>query len=104
MNRKFRLMKSPEQIKEEQVNFLLEDIEKNLGEYKTAIELRDKQLADTKRILKGTKFSYNNLLKENKQLKEYILGIKPKFQNYQKQQKEQEHLQDTQHFRRPKKI
>ena len=37
-------MKSPEQIKEEQVNFLLEDIEKNLGEYKTAIELRDKQL------------------------------------------------------------
>ena len=45
-------MKSPEQIKEEQVNFLLEDIEKNLGEYKTAIELRDKQLADTKRILK----------------------------------------------------
>ena len=69
MNRKLRLTKSPEQIKEEQVNFLLEDIAKNLKEYKTTIELRDKQLADTKRILKGTKVSYNNLLKENKQLK-----------------------------------
>ena len=69
MNRKLRLAKSPEQIKEEQVNFLLEDIAKNLKEYKTTIELRDKQLADTKRILKGTKVSYNNLLKENKQLK-----------------------------------
>ena len=69
MNRKLRLTKSLEQIKEEQVNFLLDDIEKNLGEYKTAIELREKQLADTKRTLKGTKVSYNNLLKENKQLK-----------------------------------
>ena len=65
MNRKLRPTKSPQQIKEEQVNFLLEDIEKNLEEYKTAIELRDKQLADTKRILKAAKVSYDNLLKEN---------------------------------------
>ena len=67
MNRKLRPTKSPQQIKEEQVNFLLEDIEKKLEEYKTAIELRDKQLADTKRILKAAKVSYDNLLKENKQ-------------------------------------
>ena len=66
MNRKLRPTKSPQQIKEEQVNFLLEDIEKNLEEYKTATELRDKQLADTKRILKGAKVSYDNLLKESK--------------------------------------
>ena len=65
MNRKLRPTKSPQQIKEEQVNFLLEDIEKKLEEYKTAIELRDKQLADTKRILKAAKVSYDNLLKEN---------------------------------------
>ena len=65
MNRKLRATKSPQQIKEEQVNFLLEDIEKKLEEYKTAIELRDKQLANTKRILKAAKVSYDNLLKEN---------------------------------------
>ena len=104
MNRKLGPTKSPQQIKEEQVNLLLEDIKKILQEYKTAIELRDKQIADTKRILKGAKVSYNNLLKENKQLKGYISGIKQRFQNYQKQQEEQETLQDTQYFRRPKKI
>ena len=104
MNRKLRPTKSPPQIKEEQVNLLLEAIKKNLQEYKTAIELRDKQIADTKRILKEAKVSYNNLLKENKQLKGYISGIKQRFQNYQKQQEEQETLQDTQYFRRPKKI
>ena len=44
MNRKLRPTKSTCQIKGEQVNFLPEDIEKNLEEYKKAIELRDKQL------------------------------------------------------------
>ena len=48
-------MKSLQQIKGEQANFLLEDVKNSLEEYKTAIELRDKQLADTKRILKGAK-------------------------------------------------
>ena len=67
MNRKLRPTKSPQQIKEEQVYFLLQGIEKNLEEYKTSIELRDKQLADTKRILKGAKVCYDSLLKENKQ-------------------------------------
>ena len=104
MNRKLRPTKSPQQIKEEQVNLLLEDIKENLQEYKTAIELWDKQIADTKRILKGAKVSYNNLLKGNKQLKGYISGIKQRSQNHQKQQEEQETLQDTQYFRRPKKI
>ena len=55
MNRKLRPMKSLQQIKGEQANFLLEDAKNSLEEYKTAIELRDKQLADTKRILKGAK-------------------------------------------------
>ena len=84
MNRELRPTKSPQQIKEEQVIFLLEDIEKNLEECKTAIELRYKQLADTKRILKGGKVSHDNLLKENKQLKEYILSIKQRFQHLKK--------------------
>ena len=32
MNRKLRLTRSTQQIKEEQINFLLEDVEKNLEE------------------------------------------------------------------------
>ena len=49
MNRKLRPTKSPYQIKEEQVNFLLEDINKNLEEYRKAVELRDNQLAEAKK-------------------------------------------------------
>ena len=83
MNRKLRPTKSTYQIKEKQVNFLQEDIEKNLEEYKKAIELRDKQLAKAKKILKGAKNSYDSLLKENKQLKEYMVNIKQRFKQYQ---------------------
>ena len=42
MNRKLRPTRSTWQIKEEQINFLLEDVEKKLEEYKKAIELKDK--------------------------------------------------------------
>ena len=83
MNRKLRPTKSTYQIKEEQVNFLLEDIEKDWKEYKKAIELRDKQLAEAKKILKGAKNRYDSLLKENKQLKEYIVNIKQRFKQFQ---------------------
>ena len=44
MNRKLRPTRSTQQMKEEQINFLLEDVEKNLEEYKKAIEIKDKQL------------------------------------------------------------
>ena len=54
-------------MKEEQVNILVEDVEKCLEDYKTATELTDKQLADTKGTLKGAKVSYDNLLKQLKQ-------------------------------------
>ena len=43
MNRRPRETPSNQQIKEEQINFLLEDVEKNQEEYKKAIESRDKQ-------------------------------------------------------------
>ena len=55
MNRELRPTKSACQIKEEQVNFLQEDIEKNLEEYKKGIELRDNQLAEAKKNLKEQK-------------------------------------------------
>ena len=50
MNRKLRPTRSTWQIKEEQINFLLEDVEKTLEEYKKAIELKDKQFTDIKKF------------------------------------------------------
>ena len=54
MNRKLRPTKSAYQIEEEQINVLLEDVERNL-EYKKAIEIRDRKLADAKKILENHK-------------------------------------------------
>ena len=48
MNRKLRPTRSTQQIKEKQINFLLEDVKKNLEECKKAIEIKDKQLSDKK--------------------------------------------------------
>ena len=76
MNRKLRPARSPYQLKDEQMNFLLEDIEKNLEEYKKIVETKNKQLAEVKRILQGAKNSYKDLTKENKQFKECIVKIK----------------------------
>ena len=49
MNRRLRPTKSTQQIMEEQINFLLEDVEKKLEEYKKAIEIKDKQLSELKK-------------------------------------------------------
>ena len=62
MNRKLIPTRSTQQIKEEQINFLLEDVEKNLEEYKKLIEIKDKQLSDIKKILQGAKKSYNSVV------------------------------------------
>ena len=73
--------KSTYQIKEKQVNFLLENIENNFEEHKKAVKLRGNQLAEARKVLKGAKSSYNSLAKENKKLKEYIINIKQRFNN-----------------------
>ena len=49
MNRTLRPTKLAQQIKEEQISFLLQDI-----------ETKDKQLAEIKKILQGAKISYQN--------------------------------------------
>ena len=82
MSRRLRSNKSSQQIKEEQINFLLEDVEKNLDEYKKALELKDKQLSDVKRILQNAKISYNSVIRENQELKKYIENIKIRHQQY----------------------
>ena len=57
-------------------------MERNLEEYKKAIETRDKQLADTNKILRNAKTSYDSIVRENKQLKEYIANIKQRLNQY----------------------
>ena len=49
INRKLRPTKSLYQLKDKQVIFLLEDIEKKLEEYKKIVEKKDKQLAEAKK-------------------------------------------------------
>ena len=66
MNREIRPTKSHYQLKYEQVNFLLEDIEKNLEEYKQIVETKEKQPAEVKKkILQGAKSSHKALRKKN---------------------------------------
>ena len=55
MIRSHKPIKFTQQIKEEHINFLFEDIEKNLEEDKKVIALRDNQIAETKEILQGAK-------------------------------------------------
>ena len=69
MNRKLRPTKSTQQIKEEQINFLFEDVEKNLEEYKKASEIKDKQLPDIKKILQRAKKCYDSVVKEKTEIK-----------------------------------
>ena len=59
--KKFR---SRQQVKDDQINYLLADVEKNLEEYKIALELKEKQLSDAKEILlQPSKVTIKQLLK-----------------------------------------
>ena len=49
--------RSRQQVKDEQMNYLLKDVEKNLEEYKIALQLKEKQLSDPKKILVTAKQS-----------------------------------------------
>ena len=43
--------RNSQQIKDEQINFLLVDVEKNLEQYKFALEEREKHLLEAKKII-----------------------------------------------------
>ena len=49
MSRRIRQNKKSQQVKKEQINFLFEEVEKNLDEYKKVIDLKEKQLSDAKK-------------------------------------------------------
>ena len=69
-------LKSRQQVKDEQINHLLADIEKNLEEHKIGLETKEKQLSDAKKILLSAKQSYDKTLAENRDLKAYIENLK----------------------------
>ena len=69
MNRKLRPAKSAQQIKDQQIGWMLEEIEQDIEQFEKIIDSKNKQLFDLKTILKSAKSSYQELTKENKQLK-----------------------------------
>ena len=83
MNRKLKDFWSREQVKDEQINYLLADVEKDLEEYKFAFESKEKQLSDAKKILLSAKPSYDKTVAENRELKAYIENLKQHMQQQQ---------------------
>ena len=82
--------KTRQQIKDEQINYLLGDVEKTLEDYRQNIELKEKQLSDAKKILLSAKQSYDKTVAENKELKAYIESLKQRFIALQQQQQQRQ--------------
>ena len=72
--------RNQQKIKDEQINYLLRDLVKNLEDYREAIEIKEKQFAEAKRILVAAKQSFDKVSKENRDLKAYIENLKQHFQ------------------------
>ena len=85
--------KTRQQIKDEQINYLLGDVEKTLEDYRQNIELKEKQLSDAKKILLSAKQSYDKTVAENKELKAYIESLKQRFIALQQQQQQNRQVQ-----------
>ena len=71
--------RNQQKIKDEQIYYLLGDLEKNL-DYRQAIEIKEKQLAEAKRILVAAKQSFDKVTQENRDLKAHIENLKQHFQ------------------------
>ena len=78
MNRKLTPTKSVQQIKDEQIVLMLGEIENNIQKFKIALNEKDKQLVDLGKLLKTAKNKYQKVVKENKQLKKYIIANRKK--------------------------
>ena len=73
--------RNQQKIKDEEINYLLRDLEKTLKDYNAAIEIKEKQLAEAKRILVTAKQSFDKVTQENRDLKSYISNLKQHFKN-----------------------
>ena len=91
MNRKLRPTKSAQQLKDEQINFMLEDIEKDTENFMLVISEKEKQLRDLKKILFAAKASYKKVTEENQQLKQRTVLIKGNKKLRQQQPTVEEH-------------
>ena len=78
MNRKLRPTKFAQQIKDEQISLMLDEIENDIEKFKVALNEKDKQLVDLGKLLKAAKNEYQKVVKENKQLREYIITNRKK--------------------------
>ena len=56
--------RNQQKIKDKQINFLLGDLEKNLEDYRQALEIKEKQFTDAKRILISAKQSSDKIANE----------------------------------------
>ena len=77
--------RNKQQIKDDQINYLLADVEKNLEEYRNSLEQKERQLFEARKILISAKQSYNNTVAENKDLKAYIVSLKEHIEKQQVQ-------------------
>ena len=74
--------RNQQKIKDEQIYYLLGDLEKNL-DYRQAIEIKEKQLAEAKRILVAAKQSFDKVSQGNRDLKAYTENLTKHFQKQQ---------------------
>ena len=73
--------------------------------YKKATELKDKQLADIKKIHHGARKSFDSVVQENKELKRYIENTTQRYQQYQQQQQQNYIKRKREYLRKkPQKI
>ena len=92
--------RNKQQIKDDQINYLLADVEKNLEEYRNALEQKERQLSEARKILISAKQSYYNTVAENKNLKAYITTLKEHIEKQQVQFIEKQ-KQNSYRYRKP---
>ena len=86
MNNKLKRTKSAQQLKDVHIGVMLEEVEKDIENFKIIISEEDKQIYDLKNILQLAKTSYQRVAEENKKLKQRITLIKEISRHQQEQQ------------------
>ena len=98
MSKRNRKAKTSEQIKNEQIAIILGELENDIQHFKITVQKKDEHLNKFARIIKVTKTEYQNLHRENTELKKYILKKKRYGQQQQLQQQQQQHQQQRQYY------
>ena len=91
------------EIKDEQINFLLGDLEKNLKDYRQALGIKENQLSEAKRTLVSAEQSFDTISQENRDLKAYIENLKQHYQRESQKQQLDFLKQQKAYFNRPSK-